>query len=89
MNRPPLAVGWTVSADVIRSLPAALRASQQAFAETGGLHAAGLFDRPHALEIVIGANFGSEDVDDDIAGVAADPVQHTAAGAVASYARGE
>jgi FdhD protein len=51
VNRPSLAVGWTVSADVIRSLPAALRASQQAFAETGGLHAAGLFDRTGKLEL--------------------------------------
>jgi FdhD protein len=51
VNRPPLPVGWTISADVIRSLPATLRASQQAFAETGGLHAAGLFDRTGTLEL--------------------------------------
>jgi FdhD protein len=51
VNRPPLAVRWTVSADVIQSLPATLRASQQAFAETGGLHAAGLFDVTGRLEM--------------------------------------
>jgi FdhD protein len=51
VNRPPLAVRWTVSADIIRSWPATLRASQQAFAETGGLHAAGLFDRTGQLEL--------------------------------------
>ena len=56
VNRPPLAIGWAVSADIIRSLPATLRASQQAFAETGGLHAAGLFDRTGQLEL------GAEDV---------------------------
>ncbi len=33
-----------VSADVLGRLPARLRAAQAAFAETGGLHAAGIFD---------------------------------------------
>jgi FdhD protein len=51
VNRAPLAISWTVSADVIRSLPAALGACQRAFAETGGLHAAGLFDRRGRLEL--------------------------------------
>lgn len=36
---------WQVSPRLIDSLPGALRATQNAFAETGGLHAAGLFDR--------------------------------------------
>jgi FdhD protein len=35
---------WTVAPQVIAGLPAALRIEQHAFAETGGLHAAGLFD---------------------------------------------
>ena len=56
VNRPPLAASWTVSADIIQSLPATLGASQRAFAETGGLHAAGLFDRTGRLEL------GAEDV---------------------------
>jgi FdhD protein len=34
---------WTVSADVIRSLPQTLRRAQDVFDTTGGLHAAGLF----------------------------------------------
>jgi FdhD protein len=42
-------VTWQVSARVIDSLPAALRSAQAAFAETGGLHAAGLFDRDGTL----------------------------------------
>jgi len=38
------AIDWRVSADVVRSLPAKLADAQSAFAETGGLHAAGVFD---------------------------------------------
>lgn len=34
---------WTVSADLIRSLPQTLRRAQDVFETTGGLHAAGLF----------------------------------------------
>jgi FdhD protein len=45
----PVRASWRVSARVIDSLPGALRAAQAAFAETGGLHAAGLFDREGRL----------------------------------------
>ena len=44
-----LPVLWSVSAAVVRSLPATLRATQRGFDETGGVHAAGLFDRDGAL----------------------------------------
>jgi FdhD protein len=47
----PLAANWTVTQKVVATLPATLRASQQTFAETGGLHAAGLFDADGALEL--------------------------------------
>ena len=40
---------WRVGAALVHALPAALRAAQAAFAETGGLHAAGLFDRDGRL----------------------------------------
>jgi FdhD protein len=40
---PSVAGEWTVSADVIRSLPTTLRRAQDVFETTGGLHAAGLF----------------------------------------------
>ena len=40
---------WTVDRDVIASLPERLRSSQAVFESTGGLHAAGLFDRSGQL----------------------------------------
>jgi FdhD protein len=39
-------------ADVIHGLPATLRAAQSTFDHTGGLHAAALFDRQGALELL-------------------------------------
>lgn len=42
---------WTVGADVIASLPDRLRSSQAVFDSTGGLHAAGLFDRHGILQL--------------------------------------
>ena len=45
----PVAEGPQVSADVVASLPAALRSKQALFEKTGGLHAAGLFTPDGAL----------------------------------------
>jgi FdhD protein len=42
---------WTIGADVIASLPDRLRSSQAVFDSTGGLHAAGLFDRAGMLQL--------------------------------------
>ena len=42
---------WTVAAEVIASLPDRLRVSQAVFDSTGGLHAAGLFDRSGVLQL--------------------------------------
>jgi FdhD protein len=42
---------WAVNADVIASLPDRLRSSQAVFDATGGLHAAGLFDRSGQLQL--------------------------------------
>jgi len=41
----PLLPGPSVDPAIIQALPAALRRSQEVFERTGGLHAAGLFDR--------------------------------------------
>jgi FdhD protein len=42
---------WSIAAAVIASLPDRLRASQAVFDSTGGLHAAGLFDRSGAMRL--------------------------------------
>lgn len=42
---------WSIDGDVIQSLPDRLRAAQSAFESTGGLHAAGLFDRSGVLQL--------------------------------------
>jgi FdhD protein len=49
LDAPPLPVEWSVDAPTITGLPDSLRAAQRAFAETGGLHAAGIFSRAGEL----------------------------------------
>jgi FdhD protein len=51
INAPALAIEWSVESATIDGLPATLRSAQSAFARTGGLHAAGLFDLEGRLEI--------------------------------------
>ena len=51
VDASPLAVDWHIDADVLAGFPIALRDAQHAFDETGGLHAAGLFDPAGRLEL--------------------------------------
>ena len=48
----PIESSWSVPRSVIGTLPDRLRAAQSAFDRTGGLHAAGLFDRAGVLTSV-------------------------------------
>lgn len=48
-DREPLNSGFTLTPEVLESLPRRLRDSQSDFASTGGLHAAGLFSRDGEL----------------------------------------
>jgi FdhD protein len=49
ISSPPVASSLRVRREVLRGLPDRLRAAQAVFAETGGLHASGLFDAAGAL----------------------------------------
>jgi FdhD protein len=63
----PITVRWTVTADAIAAMPAALRARQAVFDDTGGLHAAGLFSRDGTL-LDIAEDVGRHNAVDKIVG---------------------
>jgi len=52
IEAPEILADWTIPAAVIAALPEALRHKQAVFNQTGGLHAAGLFDRSGTLEVM-------------------------------------
>lgn len=51
-GQAPLRGAWTLRAEVLETLPDRLRVTQEAFAETGGLHAAALFTATGELVVV-------------------------------------
>jgi FdhD protein len=62
---------WTVGADVVVQLPVRLGAVQRAFDQTGGLHAAALFDRDGAL-VASAEDVGRHNAVDKLVGEALD-----------------
>ncbi len=49
---PPVEAGFTIAATTLQKLPERLRAAQKTFAQTGGLHAAALFNRRGKLLVI-------------------------------------
>jgi FdhD protein len=45
----PVPIRWSIPAAILHALPSSLRATQRGFDQTGGVHAAGLFERDGAL----------------------------------------
>ena len=52
VEAPVIQTAWTIRPETLIALPGALRRAQAAFDETGGLHAAGLFDPAGNLEVM-------------------------------------
>lgn len=67
---PPLEDGSRFTPDFFHPLPERLRAAQDVFARTGGLHAAGLFDGDGAL-VVVREDIGRHNAVDKVVGWAA------------------
>jgi FdhD protein len=64
---PPLGIGRTLSAATLRELPRRLGDSQAVFRETGGLHAAGLFDVEGRL-LMLAEDVGRHNAVDKVVG---------------------
>jgi FdhD protein len=64
---PPLECTFRLSADVLRSLPAAFLEAQKTFQLTGGLHAAAIFDE-HGKLVVLREDVGRHNAVDKVIG---------------------
>ena len=74
-----LADGARLTARMLMSLPAALRAKQPQFSKTGGLHGVGLFD-PSGRAVVVREDVGRHNALDKLIGVLASGNMDTARG---------
>jgi FdhD protein len=52
VDAPPIRADWVIPCSLVRQLPDTVRRAQAVFEETGGLHAAALFDRDGRLELL-------------------------------------